>query len=635
MCCVAFVLLTASATAQVSSAPHASPVTRHIPAPVDKPFRGFIQLHVDATDTNHGIFSIKESIPVQSPGNMVLLYPEWENTSHSPTATAVELAGLHIQGRGQTLPWHRDPFDVHTFHVTVPAGTHTLSIQFDYLPRDGSEIRPTMIALAWQRMLLYPAGWYVRNLKVAASLSLPPDMQAFSALRVSSSTPTTTSGNILTFSPETLDRLVDAPVYAARHTRQVDLSTTQQSAVHLDVLADVESDLDIAPTTITQLRALVVQTQTVFGPAPFSHYETLVSTSNELHPGGGQEHREEGENNVPANFFTDYAHQLSNRDLIAHEYVHAWNGVYRQPKGLWSPTFNQPTDPSLLWVYEGQTEFWGRVLAARAGMRSSQDTLDQLAIDAALVANRPGRTWKNLADSTLDALYMPGHAPRWRDWQRREDYYPEGVLLWLDVDAHLRELSQDQVGLDDFARRFFVVHSSAAPTSTYTFDDVCATLHTLASANWAAFLTQHVQTHDTNAVMAGLERSGWRLSYRPVPTEAFLQAEADAGISDLSYSIGMQIRANGVIRAVLWDGPAFQAGLAPGAKLTKVNGQPFTTEFLLNAINASAHHLIHLSVQSNGETRELTLPYAGPLRYPRLERIPETRDRLTPLLTAR
>jgi predicted metalloprotease with PDZ domain len=174
--------------------------------------------------------------------------------------------------------------------------------------------------------------------------------------------------------------------------------------------------------------------------------------------------------------------------------VHAWNGRFRQPAGLWSPNFNRPTDPSTLWVYEGQTEFWGRVLAARAGLRTTQQTLDKLALDAALVANRSGREWKTLADSTLDVLYMPGHSVAWRDWQRREDYYPEGVLLWLDVDARLRELSQNKVSIDQFAQRFLATHGSVESISTYNFQDICDTLNTLAPADWKSFLNQHLFT---------------------------------------------------------------------------------------------------------------------------------------------
>lgn len=630
--CVLFWL--SLATAQVGRGPIAAPSAPPLPSPIDRAFRGLVQLRVDASDTEHGVFRVTESIPVQSPGEMVLLYPEWETTSHSATASVLELAGLHIESGGHEVPWRRDPFNVHAFHVSVPGGAQTLSIRFDYLPRAGGEIRPEMIDVQWQRMVLYPAGWYVRDIPVAASLKVPTGMHVFTALILAKSQ----NGKaplLLAFAAEPLDRLVDAPAYAGRYVRQFDLSSAPQPPVHLDVVADAESDLPIESAAVKQLRTLITQAAMVFGPAPFLHYEALVSLSDRLSPGGGQEHLEEGENNLPAHFFTDNAQQLGNRDLIAHEYVHAWNGRFRQPAGLWSPTFNQPTDPSLLWVYEGQTEFWGRVLAARSGMRTLQETLDKLALDAEVAANRPGREWKNLADSTLDPLYMAGRSPVWRDWQRREDYYPEGVLLWLDVDARLRELSDGKASLDDFARRFFVAHDRLEPTSTYTFEDVCASLNSLAVSNWKSFLNEHLVTHDTGAAIAGLRRAGWKLAYSSKPTETFLQAEAEAGVTDLSRSIGLQAGESGTIRSVVWDGPAFRAGLKPGTEITKINGQAFTSALLVSAVERSAQSPIRLLVRSGGSSREVTIPYSGPLMYPTIERIPGTKDLLTPLLTAR
>jgi predicted metalloprotease with PDZ domain len=380
---------------------------------------------------------------------------------------------------------------------------------------------------------------------------------------------------------------------------------------------------------------LVVQASKVFGPPPFRHYDTLVSLSDQLSPGGGLEHLDEGENNLPANYFTARGQQLSNRDLIAHEYVHAWNGRFRQPAGLWSPNFNRPTDPSMLWVYEGQTEFWGRVLAARAGLRTTQQTLDKLALDAALVANRSGREWKTLADSTLDVLYMPGHSVTWRDWQRREDYYPEGVLLWLDVDARLRELSQNKVSIDQVAQRFFATHGSVERISTYSFQDVCDTLNKLAPADWKTFLNQHLFTHASSDAIAGLARAGWQLVYTSVPTETFLQDEADAGIINLDDSIGAQFRPNGSVRSVMWNSPAFRAGLSPDIRVVAVNGQPLSSAVLLSAIADSASTPLRLTLQDGETHRDAIVPYAGPLRYTHLERIPNTPDRLTSLLAPR
>ncbi len=523
------VLLCVSANAQVGVSPSSTPLPAPVSEPRDQPFTGTIQLHVDATDAIHSLFRVSETIPVQTRGEVVLLYPEWETTSHGPTASAIELAGLRMQVDGQDIEWRRDTIDVHAFHLTIPAGARSLTLDFQYLPpRSLARLRPEMVDVEWQHLLLYPAGWFARNIPVAAQLELPRGLRAFTAL-----TPLQTldsAGDYLDFVPETLDRLVDAPVYAARYTRQLELSSSSHFAVHLDLLADEPADLDVSLTDLAELQALVVQASKVFGPPPFRHYDALVSLSDQLSPGGGLEHLDEGENNLPANYFTASRQQLSDRDLIAHEYVHAWNGRFRQPAGLWSPNFNRPTDPSMLWVYEGQTEFWGRVLAARAGLRTTQQTLDKLALDAALVANRSGHEWKTLADSTLDVLYMPGHPVPWRDWQRREDYYPEGVLIWLDVDARLRELSQNKVNIDQFAQLFFATHGTVERISTYSFQDVCDTLNKLAPADWRTFLNKHLFTHSSSDATAGLARAGWQLTYTTVPTETFLQDEADAGV---------------------------------------------------------------------------------------------------------
>ncbi len=512
----------------------------------------------------------------------------------------------------------------------------------------------------WHRLLLYPAGWYVRDVPVAATLALPRGLRAFTALAVArrGGGP---AADTVAFAPATLEALADAPVYAGRYWRQFDLTPGVLGAaadvagdsegratgytvgrVRLDVLADAPADLAVPPDEVTRLRALVAQTVRVFGPAPYRHYDALVSLSDALSPGRGVEHLEEGENNVPAQYFADLPHQLNNRDLIAHELVHAWNGRARQPADLWSPTFNLPVRGSLLWVYEGQTEFWGRVLAARAGLRTRQETLDKLALDAALVATRPGRAWKSLADGTNDALYMAGHPVAWRDWQRRENYYPEGVLLWLDVEARLRERTRGARGLDDVARRFFATRgtsnsrdSAPAATTTYTFRDVCAALDAVAPDDWAAFLRRHLDTHVDTEATAGLARAGWRLVYDTTASETFRQDEAEAGVRNLDYSIGLQVRANGGVRSVVWGGPAFAAGLAPGARITAVAGRPFSGAAVEAAVRTSAGAPLALTVEAGGRTRVLAIPYRGTLRYPRLERIPDAPDRLSPLLAAR
>lgn len=626
---LATVSMALAAPAQVESGPIASPLPPPLPTPLDKPFRGAIQLTVNATDTDHQIFSVHETIPVQRPGDTVLLYPEWETASHAPTAGVAELAGLVVHIDGARLDWVRDPVDMHAFHVDVPRNASVIMLDFQFLaPAKSNLLRPNMVDVPWQRVLLYPAGWYVRDIPVVPTLRLPHGLTAFSALE-----PQRASDDTLHFQTLTLEQLVDAPVYAGRYTRQILLDERDGKPVKLDMLADAEDDLAISDAEVERMKTLIDQSLKTFGVAPYRHYDAIVTLSDVISPdggGGGIEHLEEGENNLPAAYFIDSTQQLNNLDLIAHEFVHAWNGRWRQPADLWSPTFNQPVRGSLLWVYEGQTEFWGRVLAARAGLRNRQQTLDKFALDAATVANRDGRSWKNLQDSTNDAIYMAGHHISWRDWQRREDYYPEGVLLWLDVDARLRELSHGKRGLDDFARLFFEAKGNG--TRTYIFQDVCDALNNVAPDDWAAFLGRHLRSRDADDAIAGLARAGWKLTYSDVPTETFRQDEKEAGATNLDDSIGLQIDSEGRVQSVQWNGPAFRVGLSPGSRVLQVNGQPYSDGALIAAVQSSASKPLNLRVDISGSERALTLDYRGGLRYPHLERIAGTPDRLSSLL---
>lgn len=593
------------------------------------PFKGAVDLAIDATDVDHQVFDIRESIPVQRSGALTLLYPQWEVGSHAPSASAAQLAGLTMQVDGQPLDWKRDPLRPHAFRVVVPAGAKTIELRMQFLAPDAPALlRPDIVSLPWHRLLLYPAGWPVHAIPVRAAVTLPPGLELAGPLAV-----VRRDGDQVRLRTVALDALVDAPAYAARHRRAIALAQPDGKPVVLDIVADDARGLDVPEAELARLRTLVEQAGLVFGPAPFERYHALAILDDAT-AGGGIEHLEEGENFLPANFFSAPDQQLANADLLAHEYVHAWNGRYRMPADLWTRDYNTPAAGSLLWVYEGQTEFWGRVLAARTGARTVQQTLDRLAIDAALVARRPARTWKSLADSTIDPLYMVGQSIAWRDWQRREDYYPEGVLLWLDVEARLRELSAGRVGLDDFAHRFFATGGRAGP-ALYTQNDVVRALDALAPQDWQAFLDRHLESHRDEDAMAGLARAGWRLVYRAAPSAGWRQEEAVWDVRDLSYSIGLQVRSSGALRAVAWDGPAFKAGLAPGTKIVTVNGAPFTPERIEDAVAHAADVPVVLEVVTKGPKRSVTLAYGGTLRYPFIEPVDGAPDRLTPLLAAR
>lgn len=625
---ITITLAAAAAGAQRAPGPiYIEPKTM-VPRPVDHRFSGVIQLDVDATDIPHQIFTVRQRIPVQGKSMITLLYPRWEAASHGPSLTVTDLTGLIITAGGRTVPWRRDAYEPHAFHLNMPSAVTTIDVRFQIVAR-GDLLTPDVVAVPWQRLILYPAGWYTRNIPIAATLALPAGLRPFTSLTEEHS-----DGPTIRFGTTTLEKLLDAPVLAGRYADRIPLAVDRPGAVSLDIVALRSSDLTVPPERLGELRRLIAQMRAVFGSPPFDRYEILARLSDDG-SSGGTEHRASSENALSSSLFRDWPAQILSRDLIAHEIVHAWNGFHRTPADLWAPTPNVPVAGSLLWIYEGQTEFWGRILATRAGQFTPAEVRDRIAIEAAEVAARPGRAWRSLADDVNYPSFMLRQPVPWRDWQRRRDYYSEGVMLWLAVDAELRDRSAGRRGIDDFARLFFAGATPDTPTRTYTFDDLCRTLNDVTPRDWSRFLRNWIDAHGDLDTNTGLVRHGWQLVFTDTPTAAFRASEDEGGVADLSYSIGATVADDGKVQAVVWNGPAFRAGLRSGVQITAVNTVPFRRDALLAAVRDAANRSVVLTVEQDGRRSDRVIGYAGTLRYPRLERIEGRPDTLTILLSAR
>ena len=607
-----------------------------VPAPQDTPYPGTIQLHVDASDTRQGIFRVHETIPVTA-GVLTLLYPQWIPGNHSPSGPVAMLAGLEITANGKRVGWKRDKYNVYAFQLEVPEGVSTLDVRFQYLsPRmDGFEIIDRMMDMDWSKMALYPAGHYSRAITVVPSMTLAHGWQFGTALEAASQ-----SGDTTTFKPVTFNNLVDSPVYAGRHFKRVDLNPGGAAPVHLDIVADAPKFLEITPEQLKVHQALATQAVKLFGSHHYDHYDFLFSLSDVL-GGNGTEHHQSSENGLDADYFTAWADNAPGRDLLAHEYAHSWNGKFRRPADLWTPNFNVPMGDSLLWVYEGQTQYWGLVLTARAGLWSSQQFLDALAIDAAKYErNRPGFEWRTLEDTTNDATAAHRESLPYRSWQMSEEYYSGGEMMWLAADAKIRELSHDGKSLDDFAQGFFGVDDGSFVTRTYVFDDVVAALNAVVAYDWAGFLHQRVDTLNP-PLLDGLAATGWKLVYSDQQSAFEKQynsrPESARHMYNFIWSIGLSINKEAQINDVLWNGPAFKAGVSTGATVRAVNGKHYTRDVLTAAIAAAkdSKSPIELLLKYQGGEQTVRVDYHGGLQYPHLIRIAGTPDYLSQIIAAK
>ena len=601
-----------------------------IPAPRDEAYPGVMRLQVDASDLDHRVIQVKQQLTAR-PGRLTLLFPRFLPGTHGPYGDVSRLAGLKVLAANQALPWTRDAVDSHAFHVDVPQNITQLDLQFQFLSAVDKAsgrvvVTREMLNLQWSSVLLYPAGHYSSAIQVQPSLRLPKGWTQASALVVARQ-----HEDSIDYKPVSLETLVDSPVFAGAHVRRFELDAPGAgNAVALNLVADTAAQLQVSDEHLLAHRNLVQQADRLFRSRHFKKYDFLLALTERM-GGIGLEHHESSENAVRPSYFKDWAKRVGDRELLPHEYVHSWNGKFRRPADLWTPNFNTPMRNSLLWLYEGQTQFWGHVLAARSGLTTPEQARDQLAQVAASLEHRAGRTWRNLQDTTNEGtIGSRGGNKDWRSWQRGTDYYDEATLIWLDADMLIRERTQGARSMDDFAHAFFGVQDGRVQPLPYTFDDVVATLNQVMPHDWRAFLRERLDSNAPGAPLDGIARAGWKLAWAESPSEFEKNDDSEWRGDDFAYSLGLYLKRDGKVEAVLWDSPAYRAGLSKAVSVVAVNGVAYKGELLQAAVaaNKAGAAPVELLVKEGDNYCTVRLDYRGGLRYPRLERVPGAPERL-------
>lgn len=633
---LACIVLTIKVCAQNSPGPQPVPLPPPTVAPADTPYPGTISLLVDVANITDRALNVHETIPIKG-REITLLYPEWLPGTHSPSNSVADLAGLVVTANGKRVAWMRDRVNMYAFHVEAPKDATTLDVSFQYLaPMDSkrSRISSKFADVTWNSVLLYPAGYFSRDIKFEAALRLPEAWKFACSLEVKSQ-----NGNLVQFKETTLNTLIDSPLYAGVNFKRLDLSTGPDNPVYLDVFADKPADLEITPEELQYHKNLVIEAGKLFNSHHYDRYDFLFSVTDTV-GSKGLEHHQSSEDGSRANYFTDWGAGVAGRALLPHEYTHSWNGKFRRPADLWTPNFNVPMRNDLLWVYEGLTDYYGNVLTARSGMRTPEQSRDVFAQIAAAFEISPGRTWRSLEDTTNEPIASAHQATpqTWASWQRGYDYYPESDLIWLDADTKIRELSDGKKSLDDFAKLFFGIDNGSYITVPYTYDDLVKALNTVQPYDWAGFFRTRVYQVDPNVPENGFTQGGYRLVYNDNEIEWLKKTESFRGAS-FATSLGFSLKSDspdshGGIDQVWWDSPAFKAGITPDMQLQAVNDQKYTASGLRETILAAekSKEPIKLLLKRGDDFVTVSLDYHGGMRYPHLERVEATPDRLDAIL---
>jgi predicted metalloprotease with PDZ domain len=593
-----------------------------------------IQLRVDATDAPRKALHAHLTIPAHA-GPMTLYYPEWIPGEHGPTGPVVNLTGLKFTANGSPLRWTRDGVNMYAFHIDVPAGATSVDADLDYLDpvasgqfSAGGSLTPRLGLISWNAVLLYPAAKSSDELMYDASLRLPAGWKWVTALDATSSM----AGGDIHFAPISLTHLIDSPVLAGANLTRVALPSASPFPHHIDMAADSDAALK-TPDDFAQLYGrLVDEARAIFGVEHFRHYDWLVSISNSVEH-FGLEHHESSDDRVREDILSDDAKRRDLAGLLAHEYSHSWNGKYRRPSGLATANYDLAMQGELLWVYEGLTQYLGKLLPYRSGLWTPEYYRESAALVASNLVNRgAGRAWRPLEDTAVAAQILYGSPDAWRSARRSTDFYDEGFLLWLDADMTIRKLTANKKSLDDFLRRFYGGADGDPVLKPYTFDDVVHALNEVVANDWAGFLNQRLRS-TTSAPLGGLEGSGWHLVYNDTKNMQEDAIEDRDESVDASNSLGIWVDKDGRIADVIPNSPAAKAGVVPGSMLIGVNGRRYSQRILRNFIRDSktAPGPMQLVFTAEDFVNVVSVDYHDGLRYPHLERIAGTTDWLTEL----
>jgi predicted metalloprotease with PDZ domain len=593
-----------------------------------------IRLHVDLTDAPRNIYHAHMQIPVQA-GEMSLVFPKWIPGNHRPSGPIGALTGIHMEAAGRPLAWQRDAVEMYEFHVNVPAGVDTLEVSLDAITSldsagaSGPAASSNILDLNWNAVVLYPKGARSDDVIFAPSVTLPAGWKFGTALPVARS-----AGDNVEFAPVALTTLVDSPLIAGAHYRKIELTKSGETPMHvMDLVAEAEPDLAMTSQDVAAYQKLVAETGALFGARHYHEYHFLLTLSDQV-GGHGLEHHESNDSVEGERALLDADLHMLSADLVPHEFTHSWNGKYRRPAGLATPNYQEPMIGDLLWVYEGLTEYLGTMLAERSGLWTDEQYREALAGTAAALDHRTGRTWRPLEDTARSVQTLRMMGSQWQSWRRSLDYYPEGELIWLEVDSIIRQQTHGQRSINDFCRRFHGGESGAPKVVSYTFDDVVRTLNEVTPYDWAGLLRERVGATSKHAPLGGIERGGWKLVYNDTPNLFTHAEEKLAKFADFSYSLGFVVGADGKVGDVIVGSPAYQSGLGPGMKLVAVNGRKWSPPALRAALKAAqgSDQPIELLVENAQFFKTYSVPYRDGERNPHLERISKQPDILGDIL---
>jgi len=351
------------------------------------------------------------------------------------------------------------------------------------------------------------------------------------------------------FEFDNYDQLVDCPIEIGNQRS----FSFEAAGVRHDVAMYGFGNYNI--DTLKKDMAKVVESATaIFGENPNKDYTFIIH--NVVNAQGGLEHTNSTVLSVNRWTYTG-AEYLGFLKLVAHEYFHLWNVKRIRPVELGPFNYDEENYTSLLWVMEGFTSYYEKMILLRAGYYSQIDLLNSMFSSLNYVEGSTGSRVQPVAHASFDA-WIKAYRPHENSHNTTMSYYSRGSVIAMMLDAKIIKKYKGKKSLDDFMQHIYSEYYKKKNRG-FSESEFKMELEDFLGENMDQFYVDFIdgtEIPDYNAVFSPL---GVKVEYVGKP-------EASVGMS-LSDAGGKTI-----VKAIRSNSSAEDAGISVNDEIIGCNG---------------------------------------------------------------
>jgi predicted metalloprotease with PDZ domain len=216
------------------------------------------------------------------------------------------------------------------------------------------------------------------------------------------------------------------------------------------------SDAPMEPF-VAAVERIVREEGAVFGeyPAYEPGYYTFLADYLPSADRDAMEHRNSAVLTSSREIATDRVELLEG---VAHEFFHTWNVERIRPRSLEPFDFERANRSGELWLAEGFTQYYGRLILSRAGITDLASTTRLLGASVAAMHRDSTPLSRSAEEVSLLAPLIDGVPIASRLSPPVVSYYDFGAAVAMALDLALRERSSGRVTLDHYMRAMWQTH---------------------------------------------------------------------------------------------------------------------------------------------------------------------------------